>query len=102
MVHRVHCMTGRRITTNANFYQHYCYSRLDLFYWKDSIYLNEEHMKRADVLIKSYVEMLKLPYDDHWRLVNQKIYSNLRDIIAEDLKVDADIVHTICEAMARA
>jgi len=45
--------------------------------------------------------MLKLPYDDHWRLVNQKIYFNLRDIIAEDLKVGAEMVHTICEAMAR-
>jgi len=58
-------------------------------------------MKRADVLIKSYVEMLRLPYDDHWRLVNQTIYANLRDIIAEDLKVSAETVQTICEAMAR-
>jgi len=58
-------------------------------------------MKRADVLIKSYVEMLRLPHDDHWRLVNQSIYANLRDIIAEDLKVSAEAVHTICEAMAR-
>ena len=58
-------------------------------------------MKRADVLIKSYVEMLRLPYDDHRRLVNQTIYANLRDIIAEDLKVSAETVQTICEAMAR-
>ena len=58
-------------------------------------------MKRADVLIKSYVEMLRLPHDDHWRLVNQSIYANLRDIIAEDLKVSAETVHIICEAIAR-
>ena len=58
-------------------------------------------MTRADVLIKSYVEMLKLPYDDHWRLVNQKVYANLRDIIAEDLKVDPETVQKVCEAMAR-
>ena len=58
-------------------------------------------MTRADVLIKSYVEMLKLPHDDHWRLVNQKVYANLRDIIAEDLKVDPETVQKVCEAMAR-
>lgn len=58
-------------------------------------------MTRADVLIKSYVEMLRLPVDDHWRMVNGSVYANLRNIIAEDLKVSAETVQTICEAMAR-
>lgn len=58
-------------------------------------------MIRADVLIKSYVQMLKLPVDDHWRMVNGGVYANLRDIIAEDLKVSSETVQTICEAIAR-
>lgn len=59
-------------------------------------------MTRADVLIKSYVEMLRLPVDDHWRMVNGVVYAKLRDIIAEDLKVDPETVQKVCEAMARA
>ena len=58
-------------------------------------------MTRADVLIKSYVEMLRLDVDDHWRMVNGAVYAKLRDIIAEDLKVDPETVQKVCEAMAR-
>lgn len=58
-------------------------------------------MTRADILIKSYVEMLRFPYEDHWRIVNQAVYAKLRDIIAEDLQVDPETVQKVCEAMAR-
>lgn len=58
-------------------------------------------MKRVDILIKAYVQILRIHYDDHFRLTNQVLYASLRDKIAEDLKIEAESVQNMCEALAR-
>ncbi len=59
-------------------------------------------MKRVDILIKAYVNLLRLSPNDHWRLINQRIYASVRDTIAEDLKIDSEHVQVMAEALARA